>query len=85
MGKGCKLCPGHIRFLLYKLWIGWSFFDWKSEDLVPFLRVKSKWRDMSPQNISARKFKRAILFNIVEKSSIGDVNLPRVLRTRAVC
>ena len=40
-----------------------------------------------PKNTSNLNFKRAILFSIVERSSnyvFGDVNLPSVLRARAV-
>jgi len=96
MGKGWKLCPEHIRILwngyLHKLWIRWSSFDWRLEVLVLFLRFKSEWRDAIPllpsqanyskKLIYNRNFKRAILLSIVERSSIGDVNLPTVLSAR---
>jgi len=65
------------------------------EDIGQFLRVKSELRATSPsptslsfpKKTSDQNFKRAISFRIVERSSncvFGNVNLPTVLRARAV-
>jgi hypothetical protein len=64
---------------------------------VPFLRVKGDWRASNPPpnlinspNTSNQNIERAMLFSTVERPTkyvsgdVGDINLPTVLREKAV-